>query len=79
MISMRNDLKTPDGKRIWNVYKCTDCEEAGIAHTVDDLPDGHTGRESCWGVGIPKTKLTCSNCGAFSGPWVSSKYTGDGW
>ena len=76
---MRHDLKDEEGRMVWNVYHCADCTEAGIEHTVDDVSAGLSGARCQWGKGLPMTKQVCSGCSAERGPFISTKYTGDGW
>ena len=62
-----------------NEYWCGDCLREEIKHEVRHVPHGHTDRYSCWGSGIPTTRMECSACGRWNGPWVSSDIVGGGW
>lgn len=68
-----------DGKTLWNTYDCKHCKEAGAFHDVQHVPHGSTTRRSNWGAGLSTTRLECSNCKRWSGPWVSSDIVGGGW
>jgi hypothetical protein len=69
----------PDGRIIWNEYDCKHCKEAGIEHTIRDVPHGVTDKHSDWGEGIPTTRRECSHCKRWDGPWVSAEIVGGGW
>ncbi len=67
------------GHILFNKYDCTNCLAAGVAHEVRHVPHGETDRWSDWGPGIPTTRLECSNCKRWNGPWVSADIVGGGW
>jgi hypothetical protein len=68
-----------NGDTLWNQYDCKHCLEAGVEHTVSNVPHDTTDRSSCWGPGIPTTRRECSNCKRWDGPWVSAAIVGGGW
>ena len=63
----------------FNEYDCPACRDAGIDHAVVSVPHGVTDCRSCWGPGIPTTRLECNHCNRWSGPWVSTAHVGDCW
>ena len=79
MITMRRDIKDEKGRMVWNVYHCTGCTDAGVEHQVNDVDAGLSDATCQWGTGLPMTKQKCSGCGKSRGPFISTKYTGDGW
>jgi len=72
--------KRVDGEMQYNTYDCKHCLKAGIDHEVKTgVPHGYTDRYSHWGEGIPTTRMECSVCGRWCGPWVSADIVGGGW
>ena len=64
---------------IWNEYECPNCVDGLFPHRVVEVSHEDTDRNSSWGEGIPTTRMECTVCGRWTGPWVSTGIVGDGW
>ena len=64
-----------EDKKGWSIpnrYDCKYCKKHGFKHKVRSVPHGRTNNDSWAGQGVPTTRTECSNCGRWSGPWIST-------